>query len=126
MYLHGNVGGVYGEFACEEFRRRRGLCGWTTGVLERRRPVDQRAGRADASFEVGELERNGLVAGDRLPEGAALVSPVDRVIQAALSQADAHRRDTYSAAIERAQEDARATAALAEHRVVWNPTILKR
>src|SRR5207253_10462010 len=92
-------------------------------VLQRRRAVDHRPRRVDPRLEIGQLERDRLVARDWLAERAALVRPTHGVLEAALREPDAHRGNTDASTVKRCEKNAGATTALAEHRVRRDSTI---
>ena len=94
------------------------------GVLERRGPIDQRPRGVDARLQVGQLERDGLVAGDRLAEGAALIGPATEWSRQPWARPTPIAPTPMRPPSSVAQEDARAAAALAEQRVVGHAAVL--
>ena len=76
--------------------------------------VRQRAGGFDFGLHVGEHPLDGLIVGDGLAEGAALLGVAHGRFQRSLREADRLRGDADAAAIERFERDLQALAFFAE------------
>ncbi len=88
------------------------------------RQVEQ-PGRLDLGREVGDLGLDRLELGDRLAEGLALLGVGDRLVERALGEADAHRRDADPAAVEDVEEVLEAVAAAAEQVALRHAAVLE-
>ena len=88
--------------------------------------MGQRAGRFDFGLHVGEHPLNGLIVGDGLAEGFALLGVFRRGFERALRQAHRLRGDADSAAIERFEGDAQALPFFAEAVFDRHAAILQR
>ena len=71
-------------------------------------------GGLDRDLEVGDLERDALLAPDRAAERLALLRVRDRQVEAALDQPDGERGDRDPAVVEGGEELREALPALAE------------
>ena len=76
--------------------------------------VDEQPRGLDLGRHVGELGLDRLELGDRLAERAPLLGVGERLVERALREADAHRRDADPPDVEHLQELLEAAAARAE------------
>ena len=94
-------------------------------VLLHRRPVGEQARGLELRGDVRDLPLDRLELRDRLAQGPPLLRVGDRLVERSLREADAHRGDPDSPALERVHELPEAATSLAEEVRLGHPAVLE-
>src|SRR5882762_10731526 len=93
------------EFFFSSRRRHTSVkCDWSSDVCSSDLLVDEQPRRRDLRGHIGELCLDRLELGDRLAERPALLGVLQRLVECALRETDAHRGDTDPPDVEDVQE----------------------
>src|SRR5690242_3677965 len=121
--LHGFLRAAHREPPRLELRLRGGEAERAPLVLQPGGLVGEQARRLDLGGHVGELGLDGLEPADRLPERAPLLGVGERLVERALGEADAHRRDADAPDVEHVEELAEALPARPEQVLVRHAAV---